>query len=478
MTDAPDPADPDAPGWSRPRPSGGELRADAALAGVLLVAAVLTMVLYRSAGFYPEPASGAVSVAALVGVTLPLAVRRRWPSAVAAVVAAAFLVGGLLHVPEQVISNIALFMALYTVGAWEPSRARASWTRGLVVLGMFVWLVVALYSASADAADEDAPPGASGPFSPFVALSLVQLVTNALFFAGAWWFGDHAWRSARERARTALRTRLLQAERVRAEAQAVTIERLRLARELHDAVAHHVSLMGVGAAAARTLLPVDPPRAAEALEGVEGAAREALTELHGLVRTLRQDEGAPDATPHAAGGGPSDGSSDGASDGSSSADGSFGRREALGSLGVDRLPALVAETTAGGVEATLAVVGQPRPLPPTVSLNLYRIAQEALTNVRKHAGPGAHADVRLRWLDDAVELEVSDDGRGPRRGREAAWSSPGWGAGGLGLVGMRERVAADGGELHVGPRRGGGFLVRASVPRRRVEVGASVGGGA
>ena len=121
-----------------------------------------------------------------------------------------------------------------------------------------------------------------------------------------------------------------------------------------------------------------------------------------------------------------------------------------------RLPQLVEEAAASGLPTSFQVVGEPRALPPLVSLNLYRIAQEALTNTRKHAGPGARADVRLRYLPDAVEIEIADDGFGARGG--VATGS------GLGLLGMRERVVADGGSLHAGPRPRGGFLVRAHVP--------------
>jgi signal transduction histidine kinase len=394
---------------------------------------------------YDDPASGAVSLAWLAGATVPLAWRRRWPSAALLVVTAAFVGAVTMHVPETLFLNIALFTALYTVGAWERTRRRALVVRALVVAGMLVWLVVALFRASTDPEVLEQFDDA-GAFSPLVAYMLIQMLTNLLYFAGAWWFGDHAWSASRDRARMRWRTRELQAERVRSEAQAVTIERLRLARELHDAVAHHVSVMGVQAAAARMLL--DGGRtddAATALEQVEDSARDAIAELHGLVGTLREHDGT---------------------------EGPDGTQDPVGSLAVERLPGLVSEVAGSGLAATYRVVGDPVPLPPVVSLNLYRIAQEALTNVRKHAGPDATADVRLRYLDDAVELEVADDGNGLRRSALAGLGEPrGRGAhgpvGGYGIVGMHERVAADGGTLTTGPRRTGGFVVRAHVPLRR-----------
>lgn len=419
--------DPDAPGWRRASVGQDGLRNDTLMAVGLLIGGLLSLALWQTAGFYDEPAPGWVSLLCIAGTTLPLALRRRYPSAVAVVVGAVFIVLGVAKVPETLVANIALFISLYTVGAWEADRRRATWVRVLIIVAMFTWLLIALFVTTSD--PESLPDfDRAGAFSPLVAYLLIQLLTNVVYFAGAYWFGNHAWASARERARTLLRTLQLERERQRVAAQAVTLERLRLARELHDAVAHHVSLMGVQAAAARTLLGVDPARATEALEHVETSAREAISELHGILGTLRDT--------------PDD-------------DGAAGRDEGVGSLDLTRLPALVEESRSAGIPTTFQVVGEPVRVPPLVALNLYRVAQEALTNVRKHAGPRAAADVRLRYLADAVELEVTDDGTGVRVPSDG---------GGLGLVGMRERVASDGGTLVVGPRARGGFLVRANVP--------------
>ncbi|WP_225752666.1 sensor histidine kinase [Actinotalea sp. Marseille-Q4924] len=418
------PVDPDAADWSRGAPDAEGLRNDGLLAVALFVSSMLSFALWQVAGLYEDPAPAWLSVLCLAGVTLPLAVRRRRPGLVLLVVAAAFILLQSTRVPETLVANIALFLALYTVGAWAADRRRANQVRALVIVAMFVWLVVALFLSTTD---PDALPDLSrvGVLSPLVAFLLIQLLTNVAYFAAAYWFGQNAWNAARERARVEARTRELEAERRTVATQAVALERLRLARELHDAVAHHVSLMGVQASAARTLLPADASRASQALEHVEEAARQAVGELQGILGTLR-DAGAAEG------------------------------HDAVGSLDVERLPQLVEEAVAAGLPTTFQVVGDARPLPPLVSLNLYRIAQEALTNTRKHAGPTAQADVRLRYLPDGVEIEVADDGVGARSG--AATGS------GLGLVGMRERVTADGGTLHAGPRPRGGFLVRAHVP--------------
>lgn len=423
--------DPDVPGWTRPPITGEQARGDLLLAVGLLVGAVLSLALMQTVGIYDDPAPGWLSVLCLAAVTLPLAARRRLPWLVAVVVAVVFVLIGTFQVSESLFSNIALFMALYSVGAWDSNRVRAVWARSAIIVGMFVWLLIVMFQS---VTDPDAVPGLSraGAFSPLVAYLLVQLLTNILYFAGAYWFGDHAWAAARERARTAWRGRQLVGERRRVEEQAVALERLRLARELHDAVAHHVSMMGVQAAAARTLLRADPERAADALEQVEDSAREAIEELHGLLTTLRDTPG-PEAG------------------------------AAVGSLTVERLPDLVQQAADSGLAARFQVIGDPVRVPPLMSLNLYRICQEALTNVRKHAGDGARVDVRLRYDAGAVELEVADDGTGGRRVARALRDGVGR-AGGLGLVGMRERVAADGGTFEAGARGRGGFLVRARVP--------------
>lgn len=454
--------DPDRPGWRRPPASRDDLRNDTLLAVGLLVGGLLSLLLWSTAGFYDEPAPAWVSLLCLAGVTLPLAVRRRWPSAVALVVGAVFVVLGSTQVPETLVANICLFVALYTVGAWEPVRRRAVQVRVVVIAGMFLWLFIALFMSTSD---PDSMPELSraGAFSPLVAYLLIQLLTNVVYFAGAYWFGDRSWASARERARTELRTGELVMERRRVAAQAVALERLRLARELHDAVAHHVSMMGVQAGAARTVLAHDPDRVAGMLESVEESAREAIAELHGILGTLREHTGDEvlDGT---------DAEGSGRAEPGTTVVGTgpraTGADEALASLDVSRLPELVEATTAAGVPATFQVLGDPTRLPPLVSLNLYRIAQEALTNTRKHAGPSARADVRLRYLEDSVELEVTDDGSG-RPARTGPSTAPG---SGLGLVGIRERVASDGGTLEARPLSRGGFLVRATIPLDRGEA--------
>ena len=414
----------------RRRPAtAAELRNDVWLAAGLLLGAVLSSALGSVAGVYGTDSAQGLQWGLLysVGLTAPLALRRRFPEIVAVAVAIVFFVGVSVRIPEIYVGNIALFIAMYTVGAWVDDRRRALYVRVAIIVGMFVWLLVTTFQSATAPTEEGL--SREGLFSPFVAFMLIQFLVNAAFFGGAYYMGDRAYASALERAALEDRTRELEAEREVTAAQAVALDRVRIARELHDVVAHHVSAMGVQAGAARAVLERDTDAARAALLGVEESARAALVELRQLLETLRTS------------GGDADGGS---------------------TVHLTGLADLVAHANDNGLPTTLTVVGEPVELPDLVQVNVYRVAQEALTNARRHGGPDATADVRLRYAGDAVELEVANTGRFALAVRP-----------GLGIVGMRERAAASGGELEVGPRGRGGFLVRLRVPvPARAEVDA------
>jgi signal transduction histidine kinase len=250
------------------------------------------------------------------------------------------------------------------------------------------------------------------------------MVFYAALIVAMWALGS-AMGSGRRRAAELL-DRTLQLERQREEnaRRAVFDERVRIARELHDVVAHHVSVMGVQAGAARLVMERDPESATASLASIERASRQAVEELHRLLGFLRQ-AGDPD---------------------------DLGARP-----GVGQLRTLAADMSGPDLTVEVGIEGEERPLPPTVDVSAYRIVQEALTNTLKHAG-ATHAGVRIRYWPGEIEVEVVDDGRA----RPAATN--GSRPGGLGLVGMRERAALHGGRLEAGPRRGGGFAVRAKLP--------------
>jgi signal transduction histidine kinase len=200
----------------------------------------------------------------------------------------------------------------------------------------------------------------------------------------------------------------------------VVEERARIARELHDVVAHSVSVMTVQTGAVRRLLTPDQERERETLLAVERTGREALNEMRRLLGMLRATDEAEGLAPQ-----PS----------------------------LRQLDTLVEQVREAGLPVELKVEGAPVDLPPGLDLSAYRIVQEALTNALKHAGP-ARATVAVRYGPDELELEIADDGRGAANGT---------GTGG-GLVGMRERAALVGGRLEAGPRNGGGYAVRARLP--------------
>lgn len=416
--------------WTRPRPDAIGYRRDAIAAALLALGAVVSLLLHVRIGSYSEPAPPWLSAISIALVTVPVAFRRRYPEAVAIIVSVGFFIGQQFSVPELLFSNIALFMVIYTVGAWGANRRAANIVRGVIILAMFLWITVNLLT-TVNNPELFPEVSRSGVFSQFASVAIIQFITNLLYFGGAVYFGNAMLASARQRAELEARTLELAEEREHSAAQAVALDRVNIARELHDVVAHHVSVMGVQAGAARRVLHSDPTQAAESLGLVERSAREAVDELHHLLTTLRGSDSEP------------------ASDGAST-------------HGLDQLAGLVDETARAGVPVEFQVVGEPYPVTGLTSYTLYRVAQEGLTNVRKHAGAAATADVRLRFEPSRIELEIVDTGTG----------APGGSRPGLGQVGMRERLAAVGGMLEAGPRSRGGYLVRASVPAPELRGGS------
>jgi signal transduction histidine kinase len=369
---------------------------DAALAlGLGLLTFVEIVVLNRLGGNDPLPPPMWPVVAAAT--IVPLAWRRRHPLAVVAAQAAAETATVLLagHLAFSGVVLAAFLLGAYSAGAYADRRALSL---VLVVLSGLV---------------------------PGNLLGLDRLMSgvpglDAVVPLTAWLIG-HAVRAQR-RQLAALRERAVRLERERdATARAaVAEERARIARELHDVVAHAVSVMVVQAEAARRVMRRQPDQAEEALRTVSATGTEALTELQHLLGVLAADEDRPELEP---------------------------------APGLGDLDALVERVQGAGLVVELHLDGEVRPLPRGLDLTAYRIVQEALTNVLKHAGT-ARAEVRIRYADDGLGIEVTDAGR--TRGRAAG--------SGRGLVGMRERVAAYGGELETGPRTEGGYAVRARLP--------------
>jgi signal transduction histidine kinase len=279
-------------------------------------------------------------------------------------------------------SWVILGVAIYSAAAYADRRA--GWVYGACLL----WLIGSGVVLSARA----------GP------IGMVEVAAIAMFdalpFLLAWPLGAIVRRLREYRAVLEERNRQLDQEREANARRAVLEERVRIARELHDVVAHHVSVMGVQAGFARRLFDRDPAEAVAAIGSVETASRQAIADLQQLVGVLRRQEEGDDLAPQP-------------------------------SLG--RLPELVEHMRQAGLPVELTVQGRQAPLPAGVELSAYRIIQEALTNTLKHAGP-AQAAVTVRYDNGAVEVEVVDNGRGRPSARP--------GTGGKGLVGMQERVCA------------------------------------
>jgi signal transduction histidine kinase len=342
----------------------------------------------------------ALNLLAIAAIALPFAWRRRHPLAVTvAVVASVLAMQAFLTTAEDLfIPFLGAMLLGYGGGAYAAGR------KGLLCLAI---LLGAILTVSA--------------------MSETQLVGDYIFptsFGLIWWLAGRAVRT-----RTQLTAELHEAA-VRAQeareaegARAAAEERRRIAREMHDVVAHSVSVMVVQAGGARRILDRDPARAIAAAEQIERTGREALAEMRRLLGVLHPDDEPAARAPQPT---------------------------------LQNVDALVERARTAGLPVTLVVEGESRTLPPGVDLAAYRVVQEALTNALKHAG-SAPTEVRVLWTAAHLELEILD--RGPA-GSEARWGQES----GHGLVGMRERVRLYGGELETGRRRGGGFRVQARLP--------------
>jgi signal transduction histidine kinase len=385
--------------WYEEHPRAG----DAALAAALLLFFALPADLTADTG--EAAADLAFSVALIACVPF----RRLAPVAVFAAVAGICLVQ-LALLDHIVAGDVVALIALYTVVAYGP---------GTVVA------VAATASAAAGAALAalrwDQQTGQASTFD--VAASAVASVLLAAAVG--------AWRRTRRDQLDALeeRNRLLALERDQQAAVGAAIERARIARELHDVVAHSLSVIVVQADGAAAGAEQRPAAAAAALRTIGDTGRDALAQMRRLLGVLREEQ-EPELAPQP---------------------------------GTAQLAALVEQVVRAGLPAELTVRGEPRPLEATADVTLYRIAQEALTNVLKHAGDVSRVELELRYGDDAVELALRDDGRGERARSDGR---------GQGLAGMRERVDVHDGTLHAGPRADGGFEVRATIPSARVGAAA------
>jgi signal transduction histidine kinase len=340
-------------------------------------------------------------------VTLPIGLRRRWPFTVFWIVTMASLIHLLMGFENQFLLTFAVLMATFSLAAYAPWPL-AVLAAGALTFGLPLSFVV--------------------DWSNHGRANLSDIPYNYALFGAAWILGDNLRQRRRRELELEDRAERLQAEQEERAQRAVAAERARIARDLHDAVAHTLSVIVLQAGAARRIATAQPERAASVLASIEALGREAVGDMRRLVGILRTEGDRVAET------------------------------EPQPSL--SRLETLVERVRAAGLDVGVRTEGEPRPLPPGADLSAYRIVQEALTNSLRHAG-ATRAEVVLRYGDAGVEIEVCDDGRGPAPGEAGRPADAG---GGQGLLGMRERVGLFGGRLEAGAGEGGGFRVRALLP--------------
>jgi signal transduction histidine kinase len=357
----------------------------------LLAATILGLSLF-AATLGPEPVDrrdpDAFAFLLIVLGCVPLMFRRRAALPVLWIVCAAAIAYAAFGYPDNLV--VSLVLATYTAASREP-RERV---RTLVAPVALVAGIAAQLAAQTGFNWLEVVGGVT--FSVAIPVAVGRAVFN--------------------------RRRRLREDRERMAHDAVVQERARIARELHDVVAHAMSVMIVQAGAARTVVERDPGEAARALRRIEDTGRFGMAEMRRLIGVLKAGDEEAELMPQP---------------------------------GLAQLDQLLETVRSAGLPVEAVTEGTPRPLPPGVELTAYRVVQEGLTNVLKHAG-GAHARATVRYEEDAIAVEVADDGRG-------AVVDPN-GTPGHGLLGMRERVAVFDGTLETGARAGGGFVLRARIP--------------
>ncbi|MEE4492483.1 sensor histidine kinase [Streptomyces sp. BE230] len=349
----------------------------------------------------------------VIGLCTVVALRRRAPEKML-LLAIAMGVAQLVIGVRPTLANFAMLVITFTV-----ATVGERWASRLA-------LACSLCAAGVSQLRWPEQEGAPRGWAESVFLVVVMTVPFVL----AWVLGDSM--RTRRAYFDQLEERAARLERER-EAQskvAVAAERARIARELHDVVAHNVSVMVVQADGAAYVMDAAPDQARQALETISSTGRQALAEMRRLLGVLRTGD-----TPETG--------------------------EYVPQPDVDQIEDLIEHVRAAGLAVDFKIEGTPRSLPSGVELTAYRIVQEALTNTRKHGGPNAGASVRLVYFDDGLGLLVEDDGRGAAH---ELYEDGGADGAGHGMIGMRERVGMVGGTLDAGPRPGGGFRISALLP--------------
>ncbi|MFV0428858.1 MAG: sensor histidine kinase [Arachnia sp.] len=399
-------------------------RSDIIISTILAGLAILELLTYRfQADFLdreydvePLPANYPAMLAMILAAGVLVALRRRWPVMMLVLATGVhFILSGTLFIPLSHLTTMQVlyFVVLYSAVAWARKREALMLAAVVVLLAMVVWITI------------DSVINISWMRSTYGSNTTVLLISTVLvnlaYFGTATWLGRDSWLKARGEHELVTSLAVIEDQSRQLADQAVLGERVRIARELHDSMAHHVALIGVHAAAARLTIDKRPVEAAQALQSVEQSSRQAVAEIQAVVGSLRDADAKDSPQPN-----------------------------------LDLLPTLFAENQGLGLQVSYTSVGsQARfdQLSPTYGAALFRVIQEALTNVRRHSTASA-ARVTVRLGSHSAEAEIVDDGQ-PVVGSSGSR---------LGQVGIRERISALGGDSKLGPRSERGYRVWVTIP--------------
>lgn len=341
---------------------------------------------------------------------IPLVWRRVFPSAALLVVATAGITLQVLNIPEMSFIAITLIIAIFSAAAYGGRRR--NFVCGVCIAAIICSISYKLVFSGSVVL----------PINPFL-YGATNFLLNSMLFLPVWWFGNTLRKSREQTTQLRESTEQLIREREENARRAVVDERIRIARELHDVLAHHVSVMGIQAGAARQVLKQYPEKALNSLTLIEKSSRQAVAELYRLLDLLRDEKQVESFTSQP---------------------------------GLQQLDKLVSDMQDAGLQVEVNIEGEKREIPQMVDLSAYRIIEEALTNTLKHAG-ATKATININYHNSTLLLDITDNGHGFLKDEKST-------SGGKGLIGMRERVNLIKGELWAGNGPNGGFQVKVTLP--------------
>ena len=398
------------------------LRTDTILAVVVAFVSVLSLQALRLTTILEDTNVDIVTAQVFsLAISALLVLYRRFPVIIVTVFTAMIFAGSLTAASEFYSVLFVGFMTIYAVGAWVSNRRVAFWVRfATVTLQLVGWILLVVLDDEAAEISEEALQNVDT--SEVLYFLVTSVILSCAFYISACYFGGQAWHRARQRWKLQKAHDELAAANEKVANAAVHAERIHIARELHDVTAHHVTVMGVHASAARRLLETgrDTDSVIEQLEHIEASSSQAVQELQTMVYTLRDQDGSSEPLPD-----------------------------------LSQLHQLVEQANSTRQSASFEISGKPTEVTAATELTLYRVAQEALSNTRKHAGEDVQVKVQLHYDPSGITLSVLDNGK---------VYDPDANGTGTGVQGMKERVRAVDGTLEYGPRTPYGWKVVVRVP--------------